>query len=106
MRSVAHDPRASPRYARKKSSLRTNIFALQDGPHGFPDEIIPEGMTRQRREYLHKNIRQYCKEEFKDTLCPPVEPEQATEAMAAAYPEPDNPAAVLGPSKKRRKRSV
>ncbi|KAG8266542.1 hypothetical protein J6590_108221 [Homalodisca vitripennis] len=82
------------------------IFALQDGPHGFPDEIIPEGMTRQRREYLHKNIRQYCKEEFKDTLCPPVEPEQATEAMAAADPEPDNPAAVLGPSKKRRKRSV
>ncbi|KAG8255956.1 hypothetical protein J6590_079995 [Homalodisca vitripennis] len=48
----------------------------------IPDEITPEGMTQQRREYLHKNIRQYCKEEFKDTFCPQVEPEQATEAMA------------------------
>lgn len=35
--------------------------------------------------YLHKNIRQYCKEEFKDILCPQVESERATAAITGNY---------------------
>lgn len=34
--------------------------------------FIVTGMSKERKEYLHKNIRPYCKEEFKDVLCPPV----------------------------------
>ncbi|KAG8270566.1 hypothetical protein J6590_083241 [Homalodisca vitripennis] len=81
------------------------MFPTEDGPHGFPQEITPEGMTRARKEYLYKNIRQYCKDEFKDVLCPCPEP-NAEESTGAVDPDDDGPEAVPGPSKKRRKRSV
>ncbi|KAG8257715.1 54S ribosomal protein L4, mitochondrial [Homalodisca vitripennis] len=77
------------------------MFPTEDGPHGFPQEITPEGMTRARKEYLYKNIRQYCKDEFKDVLCPCPEP-NAEESTGAVDPDDDGPEAVPGPSKKRR----
>ncbi|KAG8297782.1 hypothetical protein J6590_028613, partial [Homalodisca vitripennis] len=76
------------------------MFPTEDGPHGFPQEITPEGMTRARKEYLYKNIRQYCKDEFKDVLCPCPEP-NAEESTGAVDPDDDGPEAVPGPSKKR-----
>ena len=66
----------------------------ESGPIGFLDVMTPAGMTRERKEYLFKNIRTFCKEEYKDLLCPEV------------GPEPDQPGPIAEPTKKRRKRSV
>ncbi|RZF48513.1 hypothetical protein LSTR_LSTR011071 [Laodelphax striatellus] len=73
----------------------------ESGPDQFPEEVIPEGMTQTRKEYLYKHIREYCKEQFKDVLCPQPEPAPQNDLTT-----PDDPQPVPGPSAKRRKRSV
>ncbi|RZF45376.1 hypothetical protein LSTR_LSTR002819 [Laodelphax striatellus] len=73
----------------------------ESGPDQFPEEVIPEGMTQTRKEYLYKHIREYCKEQFKDVLCPQPEPAPQNDLTT-----PDDPQSVPGPSAKRRKRSV
>lgn len=83
------------------------IFPTDSGPIGFPDVVTPAGMARQRKEYLFNNIRTFCKEEYKDLLCPEVETEPVAEASANGDPEPErdqpDPAEA---TKKRRKCSV
>lgn len=95
-----------------KTDLEDNVYVHQvfdtkNGPSGFPKQIVPQGMTPKRKEYLYKNIREYCKDEFKDVLCPHQDPSVQPEDPD----EPDEPAPgtlmeCQGPSKKRRKRSV
>lgn len=58
-------------------------------------------MTKERKEYLFKNIRQYCKEEAKDVLCPPVYIPVTTEPDEVPQPGPSH---KKKPTK--RKRSV
>lgn len=81
------------------------IFAEDSGPTGLPKVINPEGMSRQRKEYLYKNIRNFCKDEFKDTLCPAVpaavEPDEPTE-----QPEVEDPEPAVKQTKKKRKRTL
>lgn len=41
-------------------------------PLGSPQLIKPDGLSDARKKYLFEKIRQYCKEECKDLLCPEV----------------------------------
>ena len=50
--------------------LKTTVQAVQDA--GLPPVIAPGGMSRARRQYLHKEIRPFVQEQFRDDLCPPV----------------------------------
>ncbi|KAG8294438.1 hypothetical protein J6590_102966 [Homalodisca vitripennis] len=45
-------------------------FPDKNGPAGFPEVIQPPGLSETRKNYLYKNIRPYCKDEFKDLMCP------------------------------------
>jgi len=45
----------------------SNVENLDDDK---ADEIIPGGMSYERREYLFEKIRQFCSAETKDILCP------------------------------------
>lgn len=74
------------------------IFIDESGPTGFPNVIIPEGMSHQRKEYLYRNIRNFCKEEWKDILCPEVE-----QAAGTHQDELSDHEQVTVPLKKREK---
>lgn len=70
-----------------------------DGLVGFPEKIVPTGMSEERKKYLHKHIRPHCKDLYKDLLCPEV-PTNMDEVA-------DEPAPVQGTSRgNKRKRSI
>jgi len=39
-------------------------------PKGLPPLLLPKGLDAKRKVYLYKEIRDFCKEEYKDTVCP------------------------------------
>nr|CAD7201085.1 unnamed protein product [Timema douglasi] len=39
-------------------------------PKGFPEEIVPPGHAPNRKAYLYKQIRTFCREGTEDLLCP------------------------------------
>lgn len=39
-------------------------------PTGMPEEIKPTGLSPERKLYLYNEIREFCKEEVKDLVCP------------------------------------
>ena len=39
-------------------------------PTGFPDIVNPAGLSPYRQKYLYDEIRQFCKEDDKDLVCP------------------------------------
>ena len=41
--------------------------------HSFPIEVFPCGMTKDRQEYLHKEIRKFCRPGTEDIVAPPVD---------------------------------
>lgn len=78
------------------------IFPTVEGPAEFPNLLVPQGLSNDRRHYLYSNIRQYCKDEFKDLLCPKV-----TSTTTNNNDNADDPGAMPGPScPKKRKRST
>ena len=50
-----------------------NILKITD-PKSYlesgPNEIIPEGFSDQRKEYLYNEIRQFCKPGLEDLVAP------------------------------------
>ena len=36
----------------------------------MPEEIVPRGLSLERRWYLHDKIREFCPEEMQDLVCP------------------------------------
>lgn len=81
------------------------LTSSSEPPSGLPAQIIPEGMTDDRKDYLYKNIREYCSPEAKDILCPKPgavadTPEQET------FNEPDSPLPEVDPQHKQKKRQV
>ncbi len=39
-------------------------------PHDLPNEIVPPGLSRERKKYLFEKIREFVPEESKDIVCP------------------------------------
>ena len=35
-----------------------------------PPSIIPQGLSYERKKYLHKKIREYCRDDVRDIVCP------------------------------------
>lgn len=80
------------------------IFPDESAPVGFPVVVIPTGMTRERKEYLYKHIRPYCKEDLKDVVCPSIktlEGETVHEEDEEAIPALEPPAKKTKRSKRR-----
>jgi hypothetical protein len=50
--------------------------------NGLPSEIIPSGLSEERKQYLFEHIRQFCDERYKDVTCP--------EPRGKKRPHPDN----------------
>ena len=80
-----------------KSTLVTQpILRMQ--PHGFPDTLVPAGLSLQRQWYLFKEIRQFVQgEQNKNNVCP--KPTELCEAAQESSDEED----VAPPPKSRRK---
>lgn len=43
---------------------------FQQTPEGFPTEVIPPGLSHERKVYLAKEIREFCPPEARDLVCP------------------------------------
>lgn len=56
------------------NSKELTIQTMQQQPvaDSMPAKVAPAGMTRDRRKYLHKEIREFCKEECRDLVCPGI----------------------------------
>ncbi|XP_049955343.1 unconventional myosin-Va-like [Schistocerca serialis cubense] len=65
------------------------IFPNDNEPTGFPAAVIPPCMTRQRKQYPFKNIRTYCKENYKDITCLEVGSECEPETQVSDSKDPD-----------------
>ena len=58
----------------KASDLERSINLLK-GPWNptqddLPEQIIPKGLSLERRWYLHDKIREFCPEQVRDQVCP------------------------------------
>lgn len=49
-----------------RTVLTLNVEPTED----FPTVVAPEGLSYNRKKYLFNKIREYCEDEWKDTLCP------------------------------------
>jgi hypothetical protein len=58
-----------------------------------PDVILEEdisvGLPKARQQYLFANLREYCPEEYRDLLCPPVAVEQVSNEEDVDDPDPE-----------------
>jgi hypothetical protein len=52
------------------SSTTKQTIALAECPKTLPAVIEPKGMDAQRKRYLFQHIREFCREETKDIVCP------------------------------------
>lgn len=83
------------------------VFPSDDGPAGFPDRVVPNGLSDDRKKYLFTNIRQYCKDEYKDLLCPALAISVPDRPTSREEEEVDQPAPRPGPSRQnKRKRPI
>ncbi|KAG8298460.1 hypothetical protein J6590_013634 [Homalodisca vitripennis] len=82
----------------------------KNGPAGFPEVIQPPGLSEARKNYLYKNIKPYCKDEFKDLMCPAKSrcPKELEKNQGdTENPEPTRTLDVAGPSRPaKRKRTL
>lgn len=37
---------------------------------GFPEELLPPGLSKRRKMYLYTQIRKFVKHRLQDVLCP------------------------------------
>lgn len=49
-------------------------LAVSDCPPHMPEELVPKGLDAKRMKYLFDEIRQFCREETKDIVCPSPSP--------------------------------
>lgn len=75
-------------------------------PHQLPHRIIPAGLSSARQWYLYRQIREYCKEEMKDLVCPKpsVEPDGAVDSGAQVHTSQDSPHPPPPPPPKKARR--
>ena len=52
------------------NDFSTHNIQIKPIPDSMPKELIPRGMTRERQSYLYREIREFCKEECCDIVCP------------------------------------
>lgn len=65
------DGRVSSKYYVGDSECIThNILKCKPSPLLLPPVIPPKGLDLQRQWYLYDQIRDFCKEEWKDEVCP------------------------------------
>ena len=63
-------------------------------PDDLPSEIFPSGLSKQRKQYLFEQIRQFCDEKYRDITCP--------EPGGRKRPQPDDSEASTNKSKCKR----
>ena len=68
-----HFPGVVHAKARHSSEATTEHVMLAAIPDGMPRVVPPEGLSLKRRQYLAKEIREFCSEETRDLVCPLVE---------------------------------
>jgi hypothetical protein len=54
---------------RRISALKNNT-TWKPSPNIMPNEILPPGLSRERKQYFFDKIREFCPEESKDIVCP------------------------------------
>ena len=47
-----------------------DILIKMPAKTAMPPVILPPGLSYERQEYLYNEIREFCKEEVKDLVCP------------------------------------
>lgn len=58
---------------------------------GFPEQIVPDGLSVDRQKYLYSEIRQFCRPGTKDLVCPiPEDPDVANDARLLRGKKSDN----------------
>lgn len=58
-------------YIDDEQATTTQMLKANSVPiHSMPTIIPPEGLSSQRQWYLYENIREFCKDECKDLVCP------------------------------------
>ena len=55
------------------SIFKKDVTAAKVCKAKLPKAILPAGLTRERQEYLHKEVRPYVKLEYQDVTCPPLD---------------------------------
>ena len=55
------------------SIFKKGITAAKVRKAKLPAVLLPEGLTRERQEYLYKEVRPYVKSEYQDIACPPLD---------------------------------
>lgn len=82
-------------------------------PNDLPDEVLPPGMSRERRVYLFEKIREFVPEESRDKVCPspdatPTSPAHSygpRNRIESAMP-PSSPPHPLSPAPSPKRRHV
>ena len=73
------------------SSPTVQMLSTSSCPVSLPSPLLPRGLDAKRKVYLFKEIREFCKEECKDVVCPePAYPEQMDTSSAASDSNSDN----------------
>jgi len=62
-------------FVKNKSSDSERLITIRKGTwdassNDFPQEIIPQGLSLERRWYLFDKIREFCPQEVQDIVCP------------------------------------
>ena len=69
--------------------------------HDLPPQLHPPGLSRERRQYLFKKIREFCPEYSKDIVCPSPNSalinEPSSPPCLSRTPHPPQPSATLSP---------
>ena len=58
---------------REISIFKKGITAAKVQKAKLPTAILPAGLTRERQEYLYKEVRPYVRPEYQDITCPPLD---------------------------------
>ena len=88
-----------------KEIIQTLVKKNSDGtfmmPSGFPDVVVPDGLSLQRQWYLYKEIRQFVtNDEMKDIVCPKPLSAEPTQQIVAEESDSDDEAAPPPPKKR------
>ncbi|ELT87454.1 hypothetical protein CAPTEDRAFT_198828 [Capitella teleta] len=72
----------------KEPLFPSQIFCLlkSNCPSGFPQEVVPKGLTQARTKYLYEQIRPFVSAQHGDLVCPAPAPWPREEGAAAATP--------------------
>lgn len=97
--------------------LRKSQLNWQPSPDDMPDQIIPPGLSQERKKYLFEKIREFVPEESRDIVCPNPEDIPSSTAHSSSShsslqspPEslsqtpPPSPSPPPPPKRKRRRR--